>query len=685
MRRAAVIVYLGMVGLAAGAEVPAAEGWTAVPLVSAEQRAAESSGGEGCQWLRSMAVGPEGQRLLYGTDVGGLWRSLDGGRSWLPSNVGYHPRGTAAVAFDPADPLRVFSVGANSSVCDLHGIYLSEDGAASWRRVLEAKISGVHDINRRQLAFDPTSIADGRTGRVYWSRLSEDKPMWGEVTPAPMVYRSDDGGVSWNELPGTAAQAGGEIGVDLEGVVLAANDQGLWRSADHGATFTRLHDLEATGLQVSTVAPGRIWLSTADTIFRSTDGGTTLTPIIQASELSGNGPIRHLRASPADEQRLAFWRQGEHWRWPRFVSHDGGSTVHQSVVDGSSAFMPTNARQHFATWHPTDPDVIWSTGGDYPTVSRDGGRTFVPSSDGQNAILVGGRMVRCLHDPDVLFVASQDYNGAVTTDGGATWRYANVSGHGWGGFTYGGYAIDARTLICGEAAGWGGDRILHVSRDGGSTWSDTGLGYEGADAAYGDPRDPQVAFAGSLRSTDGGGTWGRMTGCHGVFAHDGQGRLYGARRGDRHAIVSSDDHGANWTVLAELDGTVHDLAVGTSGTVWVVESETHVRRLDEGGWTTIANLPGDQWGNPRANAIAVDPADERIVYVGRARNVFMSSAGVMRSTDGGDSWEVLTASQPLADDEADGGREAISLHVHPQTRELWVATSCMGIWRHPPP
>lgn len=390
------LFFLGC-ALLAWSRISAAEsGWRPVPLQSADQVAAGLGGGEGGQWHRAIAVDRSGRFLLYGTDVGGLWRSRDAGITWEPCNVGYDPRGTSGLAIDPGNPDRCLAVGANSVATPYHGIWLSEDGASSWSHALSANICGARDY-RRQLAFDPATWDASRrmTTRVYWSRIAEDAPGLGrsETIPAdPALWRSDDGGRTWHLLPGTASLAGGEVAVSSTGgVVYVTHATGLWISRDGGGTFVRALQESTTAIDVHPGLPESVWVTTPQAALRSDDAGQTWTTLFSAASVPGTGALQQIRVSPQDDRRLAFWRDQAEYDWPRFVSHDGGRTIHSTQVDGRTSFLPTGNRQHAATWSPVEADVCWSSGGDFPTISHDGAKTFRPSSAGFNCILVGGR------------------------------------------------------------------------------------------------------------------------------------------------------------------------------------------------------------------------------------------------------------------------------------------------------
>jgi hypothetical protein len=114
----------------------------------------------------------------------------------------------------------------------------------------------------------------------------------------------------------------------------------------------------------------------------------------------------------------------------------------------------------------SEPSKVWVTTGRELQVSDDNGYT---------GILVGGIFNFNISNSDLLYIASQDYNGAFTQNGGKTWKYCNASGHGWGGFTYGAYAASENVLVTMVSPGWHEPGVLTISKNGGNSFAKTNL------------------------------------------------------------------------------------------------------------------------------------------------------------------------------------------------------------------
>jgi len=651
--------------------------WEPIPLVTKEFADSGRIGGEGGQWPRSLAVDSTGNRVLAGIDVGGIFRSEDSGKRWVPSNTGYWARGAAALSFDPRNPNRVLAIAGNTLPQDYHGVWLSNDGGKSWAAKLKVNISGIAEF-REQLAWDSTSYDSNAkmTKRALWSRVKGDVASWGTPTEHPAIYRTEDGGETWTEIPGSAPFAGGIIRA-FGTSAFTANPDGLFKSTNFGTTWTKVKAGTFTGMDVNPTN-GWIWATEPKGVTRSKDGGATWQSL--ASPAADGHILRNIKVSPADANHMVLWRDQDpnQWDWRRYFSKDGGASWQQSTISASEAFLPVNSRQGIFAWHPNDKNVIFSIGGDIITRSDDGGATYKWSNAGNNGVLIGGRWSFSLQDPSVMFFGSQDYNGAVTKDSGRTWTYTNASGNGWGGFTYGGYAHSRNILVVGNSDSWGGKRMLKISRDGGATWKDLGIELSGLESSYGDPRNPKTIFAYNQRSEDEGLTWKPMAGCRGVLTHDKNGTLYGA---DGKNLVKSTDGGKTWTVISTAAGDIQDIAVDPKRDRIYVVCNDEAAVYAKGTWSWLP-IPGNQWGGFNVRTVCVDPKRPERVYVGSAGNVVQTTAALVASMDAGATWTNLTLQKPPTGNQLDGGREAYCARVHPRTGDVWVSTSCFGIWRY---
>ncbi|MBC8101392.1 MAG: hypothetical protein H7Z41_02230, partial [Cytophagales bacterium] len=394
---------------------PAAARWRKMPLLSPEaKKAGISPGGEGGQWPRGgVAVGPaDPDFLLLPIDVGGLYRSLDGGRNWEMALVGWNARGANGFAMDPRNPNRVLGIAGNSLNWKAewgqtpHGVYLSTNKAASWKQTLSSP-----DGMGGAVAYEPVSFdaARGYCAVAYYASHTQG------------LFRTSDGGATWQKVSdqpiGMEPEPNAKVTLACHparrGTVYLGGKTGLFKSEDAGTTFRKVRGGEVRGLAVVPSLPDDVFVSGSEGILRSTDAGQTFAPLAAAGldRLDGK-PVRDLAVSPADPNRIGCWVSGDKWKWTRYVSHDGGSTFQTVTTNSQNAILPQNSRQGYITWHPSEPKVSWNLGGDWVTKSTDGGRTFLWSANGYNGVMLGGMFSFSAHAPGVVFLAFQDYNGA---------------------------------------------------------------------------------------------------------------------------------------------------------------------------------------------------------------------------------------------------------------------------------
>ncbi len=689
--------------------------WSSVPLVSSEllQKDGVTTGGEGCQWPIGMDISKDGQLLLYGTDVGGLYRSTDGGKNWEQSNSGLRARGVGAFSIDPKNSNYVLAIGINGYPFNDNGIYMSEDGGETWTFIKKMLISGHRDI-RSALLYDESSYDEekNRCMVAYWSTAYElEKNYLSEDEKG--LYKTTDGGYTWNLI--NSELSDGTIKINpYTGDVYVSRSDGVYYSSDGGENFEKIVDDQVTGLDLVAIENNKVnvYYCTNEGIYISKDGKNF--EKIQ-TDTYPTQEVLNIRVSSVNPNKMiVINRKGQYENYP-YYSLDGGKTWKMSVLSEELSFMPYNNRISIPMWSPIDENKVWiHTQGDYASSSSDSGKTFKWDSNGITGILCGGNIHYNVYNPDIIYFGSQDYDGVITTDGGKTWKYVGMSGYRWGGFCYGGYAVDENTYFVGVAQSWGGPRELRITFDGGKTIVNTGLYFTqenlraGIECSYQSPVNPKVLFACDLRSEDGGHNWEKMNGCINVYTHNIKNpeELFGIDETAKNVVVSRDE-GKTWTKVNNTEFGINQQGVSKKiASISYDWKNEKVYVACEGGYLYTTSMkdgsiecildkdipecrraPLNFKGKYTVSEVAVDPIDPNIIYCGGSGNTYIDDCGLYRSVDGGKTFQVVTSNKTnsIIKKGKQGGFETNSLIVNPKTGELIFGGSCFGISKLSPP
>ena len=234
-------------------------------------------------WTREAATG------------GGVFRSADGGRTWIPA--GLAGEAVRALALAPSDS-NILVAGT------LDGVYRSRDAAKNWER-----ISPEHDEELRNLdslAIDPRdpqiiyagtfhlpwkTSDGGRTWRPIHDGMIDDSDVMSLLidrenarqiyaSACSGIYRSDDSAGQWRKIQGIPYTARRTYAITQDpkrpAEVYAATSEGLWKTADSGMTWRRTTP-ESWVVNTVVVAggePGRVLIGTEELgVLASDDGG----------------------------------------------------------------------------------------------------------------------------------------------------------------------------------------------------------------------------------------------------------------------------------------------------------------------------------------------------------------------------------------------------------------------------
>lgn len=241
---------------------------------------------------------------VWSTEVnggGGVFKSIDGGRTWraLPRVTGESVRSLTQWGRDP----RVLVAGAIS------GVFRTRDAGGTWERISPAGHEEIRNIE--SVSIDPRNAdtlyagtwhlawktSDGgktwgsiREGMIDDSDVFSIQPDWSNpqrvyASACSGIYRSDNGGALWTKIQGIPHSARRTRAIRLDpanpAVVYAGTTEGLWRTQDGGDSWTRLTSpaLIVNDLFVDPGNPSRLLLG-ADRagVLLSADGGASFQP-----------------------------------------------------------------------------------------------------------------------------------------------------------------------------------------------------------------------------------------------------------------------------------------------------------------------------------------------------------------------------------------------------------------------
>ena len=172
----------------------------------------------------AIAVVPSDSQVIYagstGTDGGkGVFKSSDGGRSWIAVNSGISNKRINAVAVDPRNPKIVYA-GYEGA-----GFFKTTDGGDHW-----------HTINRTPLHHGTSIAIDPLDSHVLY--LGSDNGM----------FKGDDGGATTVPLKNGQPDAGTVVNIVIDPrdhrtlYISKYNESidrsGIWKSTDAGQSWT---------------------------------------------------------------------------------------------------------------------------------------------------------------------------------------------------------------------------------------------------------------------------------------------------------------------------------------------------------------------------------------------------------------------------------------------------------------
>ena len=366
-------------------------------LYSNDWRTTGPQGGD----VRALVVDPQNpDRFYFGTLDGQIYTSTDGGKHWqLLYNFGKPRLFIDNIIVDPRNS-RVLYVGAHRHNVP-GGFFKSTDGGATWRESSELKNEAIHSL--AQSDSDPDTLIAGTFSGVF---------------------RSDDAGQSWKQLP-TQSQSGlihvESLAIDprTSDTIYAGTFYLPYKSVDGGQSWKSIKngiidDSDIFAIDIDPRDPNHIIASACSGIYESKNAGEEW---------------RKVQGIPSQSRRTRAILQ--HPSVPGMVF--AGTTEGFWLSDKSGAadsWMVTTSRQleiNSIAVHPSRPDMIFIGTNNYGVmVSSDGGKSFAPTNGGfsgrfANAILADRETPNRVYASTINTATGGGFF-FVSDDNGESWR-----------------------------------------------------------------------------------------------------------------------------------------------------------------------------------------------------------------------------------------------------------------------
>ena len=587
----------------------------------------------------------------------GVYKSTDNAKTW--QHMGLTDTGTIGrIVVHPTDPNIVYvaSAGQEWVENEARGVYKTTDGGRTWTQSLKISVkTGVNDI-----AMDP-----GDPNTLYAAAWERQRRKWNDPRPEKAfdesgVFKTTDAGKTWTRLTNglPPPKDSGRIGV----AVAPSNPKVVYAYYDNYACDPK-------------AAPGG----------RNPGGSAAVCPIV------GNQVYR-------SDDKGATWTQVSGQTPEQF-------TLVQSV-GASYGWVFGNIRVD-----PTDENTIYCLGL-FVTVSHDGGKTFTrftgPPRDpnapapataagGFGRGGPGGDNHGMWIDPkNTKFMLSANDSGfRVTTDGGASWKRADLPTSTYFDIAY---DMDKPFRVYGSVQDHGSYRAPIDLSNGVAGL--TPIAWENAPGGEYtehqiDPTNPNIVYSDSLVRTDysvpaaggrggGGGCGGGGRGATAptgpqrntcirpptsddplrmqvlapieLSPHDPNTVYFGAQylfrsrdRGDHWEKLTADLSYGDKTKMGDIP---HQLVISISespkkkGLVYAATDDGRVHlTIDEGKeWTEItSNLPHKMW----VSKVLASRYNESTIYLAQ-QGRYDEDFGVYlyRSTDYGKTWKSIAGNLP---------------------------------------
>ena len=622
----------------------------------------------------SAVAGIPGNAKTYymGTPGGGVWKTTNGGVTWVPIFDDAHVASIADLAVAPSNPNVIYVATGEQSPGN--GVWKSADAGATWT-----------NIGIRESRTIPSILVDPKDANIVYVAAV------GDITPSDYrgIYKTTDGGKSWRKVfYRDDRHSPTELCFDPNDsrVIYAAirriprppsekpaeqqppeekeADSVIIKSSDAGETWTPTGEKglppPRRGRIGLAVAPGlggkRVFSLMRQGLFRSDDAGDTWQQITQDPRVLGDDYFGRVYSDPKNPEVVYVMQTST------YKSTDGGRTF--AAWKGT----PSGEDDHVLWIAPDDTSRILMGTDQGAVITLDGGKvwsTWYNQPTGQFYRVSTDRSF-----PYRLYASQQD-SGSVSVPNRSD--YGMITYRDWfptGSFESAFIApdpLDANNVF---SIGWYGVvlRLNHATGQVATIYlPPAGYRVTWETPLVFSPRDSHALYYGTqylLKTTDGGTTWKAMSGDLTSKTPEPAGG--GKPTGNGHRLTKDANEYTFWGEADDDDddaqnaphGAIQTIAPSPleSNLVWVGSTTGLIHLTHDGStWSDVTpvNLPE----RPYINCIEASPHDTSTAYaaVFASHGTFSTLFAprdvhpyFYRTRDAGKTWEKIVTGLPEA-------------------------------------
>ena len=619
------------------------------PLTGSDDDATSDPGGYSTAWqatgppggdVRDLVVDPhDANRLYFGTLDGQIYTSTDGGKQWtLLYNFNRPKLFIDHILVDPRDP-RVLYVASHRHK-EPGGFFKSTDGGRKWKESRELKNEALHSMTQSESNPDVLIVGtfngifrsddagdsweqlptQATPGLVHVESLAID-PRTTDVIYAGtwyLPYKTVDGGKTWKSIKNGIIDDSDIFAINIDprdpNHLIASACSGIYETKNAGDSWRKVQGIPSQSRRTRAIlqhpsVPGVVFAGTTEGFWRSERGGDADSWMVTTSRQL---EINSITVHPTRPETIFIGTNN----YGVMVSNDSGKT-----------FVPTNggysgrfANSIVADWEI--PNRIYAatintaTGGGFLFTSEDNGQTWRPSMRNMPPRLITYSILQDLRDANVIYLGT-NLGVYRSADRGVSWAPI------WAG--------SAPPEVTKPAKGKKGKRpVIKISPAAAKKASETvlrgqtALNEAGYNAGTPDGKSgSKTALAIKKFQTD------RTLPVTGKFDPITLAAL-GVSTGD-----GAEDQETAVIITDAINALVHTVDASTGQPAMLAATNVGLYRTSDPmkGWQ---RLPYNASFDPRSTCIATNPQNPDVIWVGTA------ASGVIVSRDGGKSWRQIS-------------------------------------------